>query len=124
MTKLEPNGMPEGHPFDPEFEISPTGVAERMAVDEPFVLIDCRTDQEREIAMIAESIHAPLHELHQHLEDLREHEDTEIAVYCHHGVRSRQVLMVLREAGFSDVRSMAGGIELWSQTVDATVPTY
>ena len=124
MTHPEPSGMPEGHHFDPEIEISPKQVADRLDREKPFILIDCRTDQEREIAVISTSIHAPLHELHLHLEDLREHEDTEIAVYCHHGVRSRQVTMALREAGFSDVRSMAGGIDLWSQTIDTAVPTY
>jgi rhodanese-related sulfurtransferase len=124
MTHLEPNGMPEDHAFNPEFEISPAKVAERLAMEKPFILVDCRTGQEREIAMIATSIHAPLHELHLHLENLREHEDTEIAVYCHHGVRSLQVTMALREAGFSDVRSMAGGINLWSQIIDTEVPTY
>jgi rhodanese-related sulfurtransferase len=34
------------------------------------------------------------------------------------------VTMALREAGFSDVRSMAGGINLWSQIIDTEVPTY
>ena len=31
---------------------------------------------------------------------------------------------VLPEKGFTDVKSMIGGIEAWSLTIDATVPRY
>ena len=124
MTPSDGDGMPEGHRCNPDLERTPKQVAERLEQAEPFVLLDCRTDQEREIAVIEPSIHVPLHAVHQHLETLREHEDTEMVVYCHHGVRSLQVTMMLREAGFTDVRSMAGGIDLWSQIVDDKVPIY
>ena len=124
MTPNDGNGMPEGHRHNPEVECTPVEVSERLKDETPFVLIDCRTDQEREIARIEPSIHAPMHELHQQLDDLRDHEDTEMVVYCHHGVRSLQVTMLLRSEGFSNVRSMSGGIDLWSRVVDDAVPLY
>jgi len=30
----------------------------------------------------------------------------------------------LQRAGFTDVRNLTGGIDAWSPSVDATVPTY
>jgi len=38
--------------------------------------------------------------------------DAEIVVFCHHGVRSAQVTLWMQSQGWSNVRSMAGGIAL------------
>lgn len=124
MTTPPDEATPSELRVHPELERSPAWVDRRRREAEPFVLIDCRTDGEREIAAIEGAIPAPLQDLHSHLEHLREHEETEIVVFCHHGVRSMHATMALREAGFEDVRSMHGGIDLWSRTVDDTVPTY
>ena len=123
-TNLDEHGMPIGHPFNPDWECTPRQVAGRLSSPEQVVLIDCRTDQEREIASIEGSIHVPMDDLTNHLEPLREHEDEEIIVYCHHGVRSLQVPQWLRHEGFENVRSMAGGIDLWSHAVDQSIPRY
>ncbi len=65
-----------------------------------------------------------MHTLADHMLALREHEDACIVVYCHHGVRSLEVTLALRRAGFDDVRSLAGGIDAWSRMIDAAVPRY
>lgn len=49
---------------------------------------------------------------------------TPIVVYCHHGVRSNVVAWRLRQAGFTRVANMTGGIEAWSRRVDPAVPRY
>ena len=48
----------------------------------------------------------------------------EVVVICHHGGRSMQVAMFLEKSGFSKVHNLAGGIDAWSRTVDASVPLY
>ena len=88
------------------------------------VLLDCRTDAERGIATIADSVHVPMNLLMARLPELRAHEGTPIVVYCHHGARSLQVTATLREAGFDEVHSLAGGIHLWSFDIDPSVPVY
>ena len=47
-----------------------------------------------------------------------------IVAYCHHGVRSRQVANWLRGQGFTQVQSLAGGIDRWTLEIDATLPRY
>ena len=47
-----------------------------------------------------------------------------VIVSCHHGVRSLNATAMLRKMGFSDAKSMAGGIEAWSVMVDEGVPRY
>ena len=50
--------------------------------------------------------------------------DTSIITVCHHGVRSLDAALYLRQQGFKKARSMRGGIDLWSQIIDTSVPRY
>ncbi len=50
--------------------------------------------------------------------------DTSIVFYCHSGVRSLSAVHFFAEKGFTNVKSMAGGIEAWSLTIDPNVPRY
>ncbi|MCV2358008.1 MULTISPECIES: rhodanese-like domain-containing protein [Roseateles] len=47
-----------------------------------------------------------------------------IVCYCHHGVRSLQVVAFLLRAGFDSVYNLAGGIDAWSLSTDPSVPRY
>jgi len=49
---------------------------------------------------------------------------TPIAFYCHHGMRSRGVAQSVVQEGFRKVYNLKGGIDAWSQVVDASVPRY
>lgn len=95
-----------------------------MDAGEDVLLIDCRTAQEREIASITGSTHVPFQDATAQLERLRAFEDRSIVVHCHQGGRSLRMTALLRREGFTDVRSLAGGIHLWSIDVDPSVPTY
>ena len=55
---------------------------------------------------------------------LLEEEENQIVVYCHHGMRSLQVVGWLREQGVENCTSMAGGIDRWSLEIDPKVPRY
>ena len=47
-----------------------------------------------------------------------------VVCICHHGMRSAQVGAFLAHQGFESVYNLAGGIDAWSQQLDATVPRY
>ena len=47
-----------------------------------------------------------------------------IAVLCHHGGRSAQVVQFLEGNGFTRVVNIHGGIHAWSQERDPGVPVY
>ena len=47
-----------------------------------------------------------------------------IVLYCHHGMRSARAAEYLRQLGYANARSMAGGIEKWSTEIDPAVPRY
>ena len=48
----------------------------------------------------------------------------EIVVVCHHGMRSLQAAIWMRQQGYESATSVAGGIDAWSRLIDPTVPTY
>jgi rhodanese-related sulfurtransferase len=62
--------------------------------------------------------------LPERLADLEPHRGSRIVVHCHHGVRSLRVARFLRERGFAQAQSMAGGIEAWSLEIDPATPRY
>jgi len=86
------------------------------------VLLDVREHREAEIARIDGARNIPLRELPGRLAELPGH--GEIVTLCHHGPRSLKAREILKGAGFSSVRSLAGGIDAWSREVDDTVPRY
>ncbi len=86
------------------------------------LFVDVREPREAEIARIDGARNIPLRELPGRLAELPGH--GEIVTLCHHGPRSLKAREILRGAGFSSVRSLAGGIDAWSREVDDTVPRY
>ena len=66
----------------------------------------------------------PMSQLVERAGELEPHRAGRIVCYCHHGVRSLQVVHWLRQQGFAHAQSMAGGIDVWSQQVDAAMPRY
>ncbi|MCS5621369.1 MAG: rhodanese-like domain-containing protein, partial [Nitrospinaceae bacterium] len=50
--------------------------------------------------------------------------EEEIVVICHYAERSQRAAMELVESGFKSVHNLVGGIDAWSQVVDAKVPRY
>lgn len=47
-----------------------------------------------------------------------------VVVLCHHGIRSAQVTNWLLSLGWTDVRSLEGGIDAWALLVDPSVGAY
>jgi rhodanese-related sulfurtransferase len=106
-----------------EYEITPEEVKRKLEASERFTLLDVREPWELETAQIAGAKLIPMGDVpsraHQEL-DPEDH----IVVVCHHGVRSMNVMVWLRQQGFEKAQSMRGGIDAWSKRVDGRVPAY
>ncbi len=107
------------------FEISPSEVRERLNAREPLILIDVREPGEYQLARIDGADLIPMRTVPARLQHLEAESDRgTLIVYCHHGVRSLNVVNWLREQGISNAQSMAGGIDRWSREIDPAVPLY
>jgi adenylyltransferase/sulfurtransferase len=103
-------------------EITARELRETLAQERPVTILDVREPHEHEIVQLPGSRHIPLRELPARLGELDPRGD--LVVLCHHGARSLQAVELLRGAGFSHARSLAGGIDAWAVEVDPEVPRY
>lgn len=104
-------------------EVSPAEVQGRIDAGEALRLIDVREVPEYQICQIEGATLIPMRSIPQHLQELDD-DGPPVIVFCHHGVRSLSVVDWLRRQGVENCQSMAGGIDLWSLTVDPMVPRY
>jgi len=50
--------------------------------------------------------------------------DRPVVALCHHGVRSLRAAAWLRQQGFAQAVSLAGGIDAWARQVDPAMARY
>ena len=106
-------------------ETSPQEVQRRIDAGEALVLIDVREPEEFAITRIEGATLIPMRSVATNLQQLEAKAgEATLIVFCHHGVRSLNVVDWLRARGVPGCQSMAGGIDAWSATVDASVPRY
>ena len=109
----------------PPLEVDSQEVQRRIDSGERLHLIDVREPHEFAQAKIEGATLIPMRAVPGELQDLEARADEgTLIVYCHHGVRSLNVVNWLREQGVSACQSMSGGIDEWSQRVDPAVPRY
>ncbi len=123
MNPEFPKGLPDA---ETTIEISPRAVAQwhRLPKDERPLLIDCREADELILCRIDGHDWVPLGEFPQRVEAIRAESERGVVVYCHHGMRSRRAADFLRAHGIETAFSMSGGIDMWSDIIDASVPRY
>ncbi len=106
-------------------EIAPQEVRLRLQSGEKLALVDVREPAEFQLASIGGAELIPMRAVPAELSRLdAQADDTPLIVFCHHGVRSLNVVHWLREQGVEACQSMAGGIDRWSLEIDPGVPRY
>ncbi|MBV8834560.1 MAG: molybdopterin-synthase adenylyltransferase MoeB [Acidobacteriaceae bacterium] len=116
VKPAQPQSAPAGD------QIDPTEVKGKLDRGDKFVFIDVREPHEYQIARIPGAKLIPLGELPKHLNELDP--SAEFVAHCKSGVRSQKAVDLMKQNGFKNVRNMTGGILLWSDKVDPTVPKY
>jgi len=96
--------------------VSVKELKQKLDADEDFQLVDVREPLEYEMANIDRAKLIPLGELPGRMNELDRKRLT--IVHCHSGQRSAHAVRILREAGFSNVFNLEGGIARWSDEID------
>ncbi|MBX3231347.1 MAG: Grx4 family monothiol glutaredoxin [Labilithrix sp.] len=99
--------------------VSAAEVKKWLDAGKEFAFFDVRTDEELRTAKVAAATH---YEGEKSLAGIAK--DHPIVFMCHHGMRSRQAAERILGSGYKQVYNLEGGIDAWSQTVDASVPRY
>lgn len=105
-------------------EIDVATVKSRLDAADDLLLVDCRENDEYALAHIDAARLIPMSELEARVGELSEYRERPLVVHCHHGGRSLRVASWLRQQGFTQAQSMAGGIDQWSEEIDRSVPRY
>jgi adenylyltransferase/sulfurtransferase len=104
------------------WEITVEELKRKIDNNDKFTLIDCREPFETRISSIGGEL-IPINDLPNRIDELNKEE--EIIVYCRSGHRSHYAVQYLRDnAGFTKVKNLLGGINLWADKIDNSLPKY
>ena len=107
----------------PVRSLTPREVADLLLKsDATLTLLDVREPWEYERAHLPGSLHIPMDDLRDRLDEL-DPEQTYVIV-CHHGNRSQVVAAFLQARGFNQVINLAGGIDAWAASLAPQMPRY
>jgi sulfur-carrier protein adenylyltransferase/sulfurtransferase len=104
--------------------ISATDLKNMQDAGENIFLVDVREPNEYEIVSIPGATLIPKDQFLNGtaLEHLPQHK--KIVLHCKSGVRSAEVLAVVKNAGFADAVHVGGGVLAWISQVDPSLPEY
>lgn len=105
-----------------DLQISVQEVNARLAKGEKFLLVDVREPWEYALCKLPGATLIPLGALAANVKALLDAE--EVICYCHHGMRSLDAAVWLRQQGVERARSMAGGIERWAEEIEQGMARY
>ena len=86
------------------------------------ILIDVREDWEFDVCKIHGAQLMAMSAIAETYTQLDK--NANLAIYCHHGVRSLRVIHFLQSQGYENLINLQGGIDAWSSEVDSSVAKY
>jgi adenylyltransferase/sulfurtransferase len=88
-----------------------------------FFLLDVREPHEVPIASLGAPL-IPVGLLEARINEIPVAKHAEIVVHCRSGARSQKAALILKNAGFTHVENLAGGILDWADKIDPTMAKY
>ena len=105
-------------------EIAVAEVKAKLDAGEPVHLLDVREPEEIAICSLPGAESIPMMQLFTGLKRTEAAPDAAVVVVCHHGIRSLEAARLLQMQGFTNVKSMAGGIDAWAEESDPSMTRY
>ena len=103
-------------------EITVKELKNKFDNNEDFMLLDVRNIQEVLFSKINGSIHIPMNEIMDRINELDSNK--EIIIQCKSGKRSARVCEYLMTQNFKNVKNLTGGIIAWSDEIDNSIQVY
>ena len=102
-------------------DMTPEELKQRLDAGDDLFVLDVREPNEYQICNLGGHL-IPLNELPKRVSELDP--SREIVVHCKMGGRSAKAVDFLKQAGFTRVHNLAGGINAWAERIDPTVAKY
>ena len=103
-------------------EVEAEALAAELGSRRPPFLVDVREPEEWAIAHLPRAHLIPKGQLAERVDELTH--AAKLVLYCRTGTHSAEATRLLLDLGFSNVRTLRGGIHAWAQNVDPTIPLY
>jgi adenylyltransferase/sulfurtransferase len=104
-------------------QVSVEELKRKLDAKEDIFVLDVREPHEYQIANLGATL-IPLGDVERRVSELAAQKDREVVVHCRSGGRSQKAALMLKNAGFTNVSNLAGGIGAWSDRIDPTLPKY
>jgi adenylyltransferase/sulfurtransferase len=104
-------------------QISVEAFKRKLDAKEDIFVLDVREPHEYPIANLGAPL-IPVGSLEGRVAELASVKDKEIIVHCRSGARSQKAAVILKNAGFTNVSNLTGGILAWAEKIDPTMPKY
>jgi adenylyltransferase/sulfurtransferase len=104
-------------------QISVEALKRKLDAKEDVFVLDVREPHEYQIVNLGAPL-IPVGELPNRVGELAAQKDREIVVHCKTGGRSQKAALALRQAGFTNVSNLTGGITAWAEKIDPSLPKY
>jgi rhodanese-related sulfurtransferase len=81
------------------------------------IIVDVRDAEELADGYIEGSIHLPMDQIQSKVTEILPNKQKEVVLYCAHGRRSAIAADQMRDMGYTNVKSMEGGYEVFKNTL-------
>ena len=95
----------------------------KLDAKEDVFVLDVREPHEYLIANLGVP-QIPLGDVERRVGELAAQKNREVIVHCRSGARSQKAALMLKQAGFTNVSNLAGGILAWADKIDPSMPKY
>ena len=103
-------------------EITVKELKNKFDNNDDFMLLDVRNIQEVLFSKINGSIHIPMNEIMNRINELDSNK--EIIIQCKSGKRSAKVCEYLITQNFNNVKNLKGGIIAWADEIDSSIQVH
>jgi sulfur-carrier protein adenylyltransferase/sulfurtransferase len=104
-------------------QMSVQTLKKKLDAKENIFVLDVREPHEVPIASIGAPL-IPVGSLAERVGEIASHKNDEVIIHCRSGARSQKAALILKEAGFTNVSNLAGGILAWADNIDPSMPKY
>jgi molybdopterin/thiamine biosynthesis adenylyltransferase/rhodanese-related sulfurtransferase len=104
-------------------QISVQELKRKLDAKEDIFVLDVREPHEYQIVNIGVPL-IPVGDIERRAPELADKKNSEIIVHCKSGARSQRAALALKNAGFTNVSNLTGGILAWADKIDPTLPKY
>ncbi|HEX3446190.1 MAG TPA: alpha/beta fold hydrolase [Chthoniobacterales bacterium] len=110
-------------------QISVQELKRKLDAKEDVYVVDVREPHEYNIVNLGHIVDLgmpliPVGDIERRASELAHKKNSEIVIYCKAGVRSQKAALTLKQAGFTNVLNLTGGILAWAEKIDPSMPKY